>query len=189
MNDKNEILRMLKEEFNQWEELLRGLREEYITNPQLPSGLSIKDVVAHLWAWQQRSIARLEAGLRGQEPDYPDWPAEFDPEEEGEPHELNDWIHSTYRDKSWPDVYRDWKEGFLHFLELGQAMPEKDLFDKEKFPWMEGYSLANVLLGSYEHHHHDHLETLHAWLERKGAMSSTGGVPDEQSPISDQFED
>lgn len=174
MNDKSKIIRMLREEFNQWEEFLAGLSEEYITNPQLPGGLSIKDVVAHLWAWQQRSIARLEASLANQEPNYPNWPAELDPEAE-DVDELNDWIYTSYREKPWPEMYRDWRGGFLRLIELGQAIPEKDLFDKEKYPWLEGYSLADVLLGSYEHHHHEHLESLRAWLTDQWSMRSTGG--------------
>jgi ATP-dependent RNA helicase SUPV3L1/SUV3 len=42
--------------------LLASLSESQITTPNLPANLSVKDVVAHLWAWQQLSIARLEAG-------------------------------------------------------------------------------------------------------------------------------
>ena len=63
MNDKQRVLTMLREEFKSWEQLLASLSEEQITAPQLPANWSIKDVIAHLRAWQQRSIARLEAAL------------------------------------------------------------------------------------------------------------------------------
>ena len=56
MNDKKQILTILKEEFNRWEELVAGMSEEQITAPHLPSNLSIKDVIAHLRAWQQVSM-------------------------------------------------------------------------------------------------------------------------------------
>lgn len=177
IKDKAQILDMLREELGRWEELLAGLREDFITNPQLPSGLSIKVVVTHLWAWQQRSIARLEAGLNNSEPDYPHWPPNLDPEQE-DVDALNDWFLHTYRDKPWPDVYQDWKAGFQHLLELGQAIPKKDLFDTEKYDWLEGYSLADVLLGTYEHHHDEHLEELQAWLTDHGAMRSAAGPMD-----------
>jgi len=78
---------MLKEEFNRWEELLAGMSEEQISASHLPSNLSIKDVIAHLRAWQQRSVARLEAALLNREPEFPNWPAELDPNSEGE-HEI-----------------------------------------------------------------------------------------------------
>jgi hypothetical protein len=80
MNDKKQIITMLKEEFTRWEELLAGMSEEQITAPHLPSHWSIKDVIAHLWAWQQRSVARLEAALLNREPEFRKWPAELDPD-------------------------------------------------------------------------------------------------------------
>jgi hypothetical protein len=176
MNDKQEMLTRLREEFNRWEELLANLSEEQITAPQLPENWSIKDVIAHLRAWQQRSIARLEAALLNREPEYPAWPAQFDPEEEGQPHDLNAWLYATYRDRPWSNVHRDWSAGFLRFLELGAAIPEADLLAVGKYPWLEGYGLFAVLQGSYEHHreHAEYLEPLLARLRQHGNMKSAG---------------
>ena len=171
MNDKQHILTTLREEFNRWEELLAGLSEAQITAAQLPGNWSIKDVIAHLRAWQQRSIARLEAALLNRAPEYPAWPAQFDPEAEGEPHDLNAWLYATYRDQPWSSVHRDWREGFLHFLELGEAIPEKDLLDPGRYPWLEGHPLSFIVQASYEHHE-EHLETLLAWLREHGKMKS-----------------
>ena len=82
MNDKAQIITALKEEFNRWEGLLAGISEDQITAPHLPSILSIKDVIAHLRAWQLVSIARLEAALINREPEFPKWLAGLDPEAE-----------------------------------------------------------------------------------------------------------
>jgi hypothetical protein len=103
--------------------------------------LSIKDVAAHLRAWQQCSIARLEAALHNREPEFPKWLADLDPEPQGQPHQVNAWLYETYRDQPWSRVYRDWREGFLRFVELGEAIPEKDLMEKGRDPWLEGYPL------------------------------------------------
>jgi len=164
MNDKTQIITMLREEFNRWEELLASMSEEQITVPHLPSNLSIKDVIAHLWAWQQLSIARLEAALLNREPEFLKWPAELDPESEDDLDQINAWIHKTCREQPWSNVHRDWREGFLRFLELAEAISENDLLDAGRYPWLEGQPLSLVLLGSYEHHHEDHLEPLLAWV-------------------------
>jgi len=176
MNDKEGILITLQEEFNRWEALLASLSEEHITAPQLPDNWSIKDVVAHLRAWQQRSIARLEAALLNRPPEYPTWPAQFDPEAEGQPHDLNAWLYATYRDQPWPSVHRDWSKGFLRFLELGEAIPEKDLLDAGRYTWLEGYALFAVLHGSYEHHreHAEYLEPVIARLRQHQKVESAG---------------
>ena len=167
MNSKQEILTRLNEEYNRWEELLANLSEEQIIAPHLPSDLSIKDVIGHLRAWQQITIARLEAALHDGEPELPDWLAGEDPESDDHLEEFNARIHESYRKQPWSSVHRDWREGFLRVLELGKAIPEKDLLDAKRYPWLEGYPLSAVLTGTHEHHHDDHLEPLLEWLNQQ----------------------
>jgi hypothetical protein len=152
MGDKTQVIAMLRDEFNRWEAILSAMSEAQITDPKLPEGWSVKDVIAHLWAWQQRSIARMVAALRDREPEFPRWASNLDPEMEGQPHQLNAWLYETNKNKSWSQVYGDWKAGFLHLLELAQAFSEKDLLDPEKYAWLDGYTLAYILRASYEHH-------------------------------------
>lgn len=168
MNEKRQILNKLKEEFNRWEELLASLSEEQITARHLPANWSIKDVVAHLRAWQQVSIARLEAAQLNQQPEFPDWLAGMDPESERHLDQINARIHETYREQPWSRVHQDWRDGYLRFLKLGEQIPEDELMDTEKYPWLKGYALYAVLQGSYEHHHIDHLGPVLAWLREHG---------------------
>ena len=167
MKNKQQILFTLREAYDRWEDLLASLTETQITAPLYPSDWTIKDVVAHLRAWQQRSIARLEAALHDREPRYPQWPSDLDPEPEGQPHSLNAWLYETYREQPWSSVYPNWRDGFLRFLELGEAIPEEALFAEGKYPWLEGYTLSAVFRGSYEHHQ-EHYETLVTWLQEHG---------------------
>jgi len=167
MNDKQQILTTLREEFNHWEELLASMSEEQITTAHPVSTWSVKDVIAHLRAWQQRSIARAEAALLNKEPEFPRWPAELDPNSEGATEQINAWIYETHREQSWSSVHQDWKEGFLRFLELGDAIPEKDLLEPGRYPWLKDHPMSFILLASYEHHH-EHLETLLAWRRQQG---------------------
>ena len=73
MNMKDHILAALREQFNHWDELLASLDEEQITTPHFELDWSIKDVMAHLWAWQQISIARVQAAQQDHEPEFPKW--------------------------------------------------------------------------------------------------------------------
>ena len=164
---KGHILAALREEFHLWEELLGGLSEEQITATDLPSNWSVKDVVAHLRAWQQRSVARVEAALDGRDPVYPGWPADLDPEDEGQTEPVNAWIYESYCELPWSQVYQDWREGFQRFLQASERVAERDLLDGNRYPWLNGSPLALVLLGSYDHHQ-EHLEMLQ---ERGGYLS------------------
>jgi hypothetical protein len=171
MHEKQGMLALLREEFDRWESLLANLSEPQITSPELPDHWSIKDVIAHLRAWQQRSVARLEAALQHREPDYPAWPTQFDPELEDEPHNLNAWLYAAARDQPWRQVYRDWRAGFQRLLELAEALPEQDLQTVGRYPWLEGYALIAVLQGTYEHHH-EHAAYLEPVIARFGHGAS-----------------
>ena len=171
MNMKEHILAALREQFTRWEELLASLTDEQITAPHLPSDRSTKDDIAHLRAWQQRSIARLEAATHNREPEFPLWLPGLDPDSEGNTDATNAWIYETYRDLPWSRVHRDWRGGFLRFLELGEGIPEIELLDGSRYPWLNGLPLAAVLLGSYDHHR-EHLDELLAWLQERENKTS-----------------
>ena len=165
---KNHILAALREEFDQWEKVLATLSETQIMTVLPPAELSVKDEIAHLWAWQQRSIARLEAGVNNTAPKLPQWLSDVDPENEADTDQINAYIYATYRDQPWPEVYSQWRTGFLRLLEVSEQIPEPALLDSSRYAWLGGYALAAVLIGSYDHHQ-EHLDKLLARLDQPGS--------------------
>ena len=158
MDKKAEIVNRLREVFNRWQQLLASLSEEEILAPLAPSTWAIKDVIAHLWAWQQLSIARLEAAVQHREPRFSRWPSELEPESEEHLEQINTWIYEAYRDRPWPGVFRDWQAGYLRLLELAETLPEDELLDPKRYLGLGGHPRLAVLAGSCEHHPEDHLE-------------------------------
>jgi len=186
MNMKDHILTALGEQFNRWEELLASLSAEQITAPQFDSDWSVKDVIAHLWAWQQISSARMEAAVLNREPEFPSWIVELHEDWEENANQTNALIYETCHSKSWSEVYQNWRAGFLRFLESGEPISEKDLLDGDRYPWLKGYSLAFILVASYDHHQ-EHLVKLHTWLREQGPAADRIGVqmkaPPQRLPI------
>ena len=176
MNDKKQILVMLDEEFKRWEGLLGSMNEQQLTAGQLPEGWSIKDIMAHLMTWQQRSIARLEAAVQDREPVFPKWADYLDlnSDSDDDLNKINAWIYETNRERAWQSVYRDWRAGYLRFMELGQAIPEVDLMTVGRYTGLEEYPLSIILVSSYEHHHDEHLVPLLAWLKQHGDIMTDG---------------
>ncbi len=165
MSMKDHLLAAMREEFDQWEKMLAGLKQDKIIAPDLPNKWSVKDVVAHVRAWQSRSLARFEAAANNHDPEYPNWPGGADLDSEDSPDRINAWIYETYRNYRWPDMYQGWRDQFLQVIKLVEAMPERELLDSDKYKWMKGYSLADVLLGTYDHHQ-EHYEKLQEWLKK-----------------------
>jgi hypothetical protein len=163
MNMKGHILAALREQLEAWNNLLARLTEEQIISPAFDFDWSIKDVIAHLWAWQQISTARLEAGLLDREPDYPQWIVKHVESWEEHADEVNALTFETYHNRPWSEIHKMWKTGFSHLLELGNQISERDLLDGDRYSWLKGYSLATILVASYEHHQ-EHLEKLRDWL-------------------------
>lgn len=163
MESKQEIMNRLQKVFNQWQELISDLRPEQIAVPLLPADWTIKDVVAHMWSWQQATVARTEAALLGKSPEYPEWWQLMGPDPEEDVDRTNAYLYKINKDKPWSRVYTDWKAQFSRFLELSRQIPEKDLFEPGKYPWMGSYALAASSMGSLNHHE-EHLETLQAWM-------------------------
>ena len=126
-------------------------------------------MIAHLRAWQKLSLAKMSGGLLLKAPSQPEWQLYTGLDENGDTDTINAWIYNKYRDHSWADLHANWRADFQRLIELAELTPEKDLFDKEKYAWLNGYSLYDVLNGSYEHHHVDHFPTVIEWFQKQGA--------------------
>ncbi len=163
MNMQGHILAALREQFNRWEELLASLSEEQIATPHFDFEWSVKDVIAHLWAWQQISIARMEGGLQDREPELPRWIVESIENWEEDSDRVNALTFENYHNKQWSEIRQNWREGFIRFLDLGNGISERNLLDGDRYKWLNGYSLALILIASYDHHQ-EHLEKLIEWL-------------------------
>lgn len=172
MPDKQQLLTTLRAEYERWQTLLASLDETQLTSRTLPADLSIKDVVGHLRAWQQISITKLEAVIEDRPPVYPAWLDGLAPDEEENLEQINATIHTLHRDASWTAVHEAWQTGYLRLLELAAAIAEKDLLDKQRYGWLGGYAPADVLEGTYEHHHDDHYAPLIASLRERGWMEA-----------------
>ena len=168
MNMQEHIQAALREQMHDWMDVLEEADESRAIVPLTGSEWSLKDVVIHLWAWQQRSLARLEAALNGSQPQFPDWPAQYSPDTDASVDELNAWICETYQSHTWKQAYADWLAGYQRLIELSGRFAERDLFDDEHYPWMGGYPLAAVLTGTYDHHL-EHVGQLRAWHKVQGA--------------------
>ena len=167
MNMKEHMLAALQEQFERWQALLASLSEGQLTAPRFDLDWSIKDVIAHLWAWQQISIARMEAGALDREPKYPQWILDVGQDWEDKADQVNAITFAANHEKPWTQVYAKWEIGFRQFLELGKQTSEKDLLDADRYPWLKGHSLVFILVASYDHHQ-EHFEKLRSWLQEHG---------------------
>lgn len=163
MDEKQHIIDELVDIFNRWQVLLASLSEEQILAPVDPSGWTVKDIVAHLWSWQQASVARMEAAIQDRPPNYPTWWVIRGPDPNADVDGTNALIYKLSKDKPWQVVYSDWKSQFKHYLELIRKIPENDLMLAGRYTWMGKYAIADSSNGALDHHK-EHYEILTQWL-------------------------
>jgi Protein of unknown function (DUF1706) len=156
---KAQLLDDLKDEQTQWEALLQDIGEEHMTQPGVAGEWSIKDIVAHLTTYRRRTVGRFQAALRHEPAPTPPWPPHLNTDDE-----INEWIYTANRDRPLVDVLGESRDVCQQLVETLGALPEADLLDPARFPWLEGEPLSGAAF--FAHFHEEHEPDMRAWLER-----------------------
>lgn len=170
MYSKAEYLKMLKNEFDNWDNLLSHTDEKRATTLEFGGYHTIKDIVGHLTAWQELTLARLNAALAGTDPIKPVWLKGGDPDHEPNIDQYNETIYMMYQRKTWDEVYKEWKNRYQEVLKMVEKIAETDLMAEEKYAWLKEYPLMAVLSGTLEHHK-EHYRPLLEWLLGHGEFT------------------
>lgn len=175
LNTKSQMLDSIRAHRARWEALLAEVGEERMLEPGLMESWTFKDVAAHLTGWRERATnARLEAGMRNEPPGPPPWPLELDEEDDEDVQVINQWIYQRNRDRSLSEVLADARHSWQRMEVAVEGLSEQVLTDPDRFPWMNGYALGDVVPGS-SGHFEEHETMIRAWLS--GAKGSADQIP------------
>ena len=143
------------------ERLVAAAGPGHVDLPGVAGDWSLKDVVAHLAAWRWWSVARMEAAVHHAEP-TPPWGA--DQSEETGVDQINAEFHAAALARSVAEVLADSRATFDRFEAATMALAEEDLFAPGRYPWLDGYRAADIVLGSAAHLYEDHEPSVKAFL-------------------------
>lgn len=164
---KAALLADLHAEQRQLEALLDHIGAARMDQPGVAGAWSIKDIVAHLNGWRQRTVARFQAALEHQAEPLPPWPAHLRGDDE-----INDWLYHTNRDRSVSDVLSESRQAFDQLVAVLDAFPDEELLDPQRFPWWGGHPVSAA--GLFAHFHDDHEPAMRAWLAQHERPASAG---------------
>jgi hypothetical protein len=77
--------------------------------------------------------------------------------------EINHIWHRESQGRSVEDVFDDLHAVRNQTLLRLEAFDDKDLFDKNRFPWMRGKSLGEIVSENTFEHEIEHLATIKVW--------------------------
>lgn len=153
------LLKRIDSERRRLEKTLARLEPSQKTQPGVIGLWSVKDILAHLAAWEQLFLGWYQAGLRGETPQVPapgfTW-HEMD--------ELNEQIYQQHRLRSLAEVQEWFASSYLQVCQVIQEIPESDLFEPGRYPWQGKSSLLQYVLANTANHYRWANSKVRAWL-------------------------
>ncbi len=158
--DKASILDEMSTNYAALEGILAPLNETQMTTEGVAGEWSIKDILAHLTAWQQRLLVWLHAAARHEKPTLIGLASEE--ETDG----LNEQFYRENKSRILSDVLADFRTSYLQIVDVVQGLSEKDLIDPHGFAWMKGNPLFYLVAGNTYGHYQEHIDPIQQWLAR-----------------------
>jgi hypothetical protein len=172
---KGEAVAAINREREAWEDLLAEVGEDRMLEPGPMGEWTFKDLAAHLTAWRERTLQRLEAAAHGQPEPPPPWPAEFN-DDDDDVDKINAWFQRQSEEKLLGEVLDESRESYARLAEAVQQLPDEALSDGSYFAWTEGEPLGDVIVsgGIFGHLYDEHDADLRQWLATRPSIPPSG---------------
>lgn len=161
--NKAELLQRLQEKRVDFDNLIATVPAITAEEPNLPNGWSVKDLLAHVAAYERWMAGNIQATTEGRSPTDDELYDEGENLDAGDPFELdtlNASIHAHFHDKSWPEVRSFAGDAYAAMAEAISNVPDAD-FDREGLHgWLDNGSLLTRLPELTYGHYSDHLDDL-----------------------------
>lgn len=149
--DRQETIDRYKEEHERLKKLVSSLPEEQILKPKTLDEWSIKDIIAHLAAWNWEAIDEVNRVLRNEAT----WPARY--EDKAGEDEFNRKEVEKRRDKSWKEVLQDWDDSFWAQIKRMEQISEDEWkHQSDNQTWSDGALVTVYSLFAYQYEGESH---------------------------------
>src|SRR5260370_1537289 len=158
--DKASTLGEVGSKYGALEEILAPLDEAQMTTPGVIGDWSIKDILAHITAWQHRLLTWLYAARHNEEPTI------SGPDSEEEMDRLNEQFYKENKSRPLADVLGDFRSSYLQIVEAAHPISVVELIDPFRFTWLDGESLLqHFAIDTYKHYEERNIQIVE-WLAR-----------------------
>ncbi len=159
MTKQSELLACLRESRARLEAALVGLTDAQFNAPGAMDDWTIKDLLAHLTAWEVELVTLVGRWQLGQKPN----PLADDDKEVAR---LNAKWHTAYKDRPLDRVLADWRGVRQQTLRQVERLSDADLNAPRK--WLNGGTLADTIKSETIEHEAEHLEHILGWRKKNG---------------------
>lgn len=157
--NKAELLQRLQEKRVDFDNLIATVPALVAEEPNLPNDWSVKDLLAHIAAYERWMAGHIQAVSEGRAPTNDELYDAGEELDSGDPFDLdtlNASIHAHFHGKSWPEIHAFAGDAYARLVEAISNSPEED-FDREGLhPMLDHGSLLSRLPELTYGHYDDH---------------------------------
>lgn len=162
---KTHLLSNMRAGRGEWDALIAGMQPEVLEQPVLAGGWSVKDLIAHVAAYEKWTAGQITAETEGRKPtarelygvdEVPPPPEEWNVEWQ------NARIYEQYRDVPLPEIMELSERAFADLVSAIEAVPDNDLALPNAQEWTNGASMLELVPGQTYEHYAQHREDLRA---------------------------
>jgi hypothetical protein len=157
---KSRLMDLIRIEREALDEILVGLDETQLLKPSFAGNWSVKDILAHILAWEKRMVKWIEEAQRGETPKMLPTGMTWD--------DLDLWNEQTYlenRDIPLSNVLSDYRSHFTQVWKTVEGLSENELLDPDRFEWRDGKPLWQIISANTHWHYADHRQQIAAWIK------------------------
>jgi uncharacterized protein (TIGR03083 family) len=138
---------------------IAALTPDELTRPGVFDGHSVKDIVAHITAWERRLVNAIDAWKRGETPAWPEPGYTLDDTDR-----LNDRDFDANRDRPLDEVLAESRASYAAVMALVDSLMDTDLV--EPTASFRPFPLSLIIRANTDEHYVEHIEQIDAWRKR-----------------------
>jgi len=137
---KTQLLTSIQKEYVALENFLIPLTPAQLAFAPAPGVWAVKDIIAHLFEWQQMFFKWYETGMRGETPAVPALGYKW-----SQLPALNQSIYEKYQNLNSPEALALFRESHQKTVQFIESLPETDLTAPGLYKWMNQNRLISYL--------------------------------------------
>jgi hypothetical protein len=158
---KSDLIDVINTERENLENLFAPLTADQKSKPGVEAAWSIKDIMAHIAAWERLAYDRIHAAISGDPLTFPIIKGDADVDK------FNAEVYESNKDLPLAKVASEFRISHLDFLSQIENLDEELLSKPLPFDWAGKLTTQVVISANTHWHYLEHSAAIEKWLEKQ----------------------
>ena len=155
--NKSDLIKVIQSERERLNSLFEGLPESHVIKSGVEGNWSVKDILAHISAWERIAIDIIQSANDG-EPLKPYINKIFEDIDK-----FNADVFKKYQNYRWMEVIEEFNASHQDFMILIESLTEKFIFTNLPFESTEEITAQYMISANTHWHYLEHAESIQKW--------------------------